>query len=92
MKIGTTTKQPFERFSYTAQYSEALTDGDNLESVIATVSPSGLTVDNVGIYDTRVKFWVEGGTAGLIYKVTLSVITADGRRFQDEITFKIKEL
>ena len=92
MKLGTTSKQPAERFSYTVDYSEALTTGDNVQTATATVSPAGLTLDNVGVYDPRVKFWASGGTDGVAYKVTLTVTTADGRVFQDEIVLKIKEV
>lgn len=92
MKLGQATKQPAERFSYTIDYSQALTDGDNVETVTAVVVPTGLTISDVGAYDPRVKFWAAGGTDGVIYKVTFTVGTADGRIFQDEITFKIKEI
>ena len=92
MKLGTINKQPAEKFSYTVSYAEALTAGDNVQLATASVSPVGLTVDNVGVYDPRVKLWVSGGTNGVSYKVTLTVTTADGRVFQDELTFKIKEL
>ena len=92
MKLATIKKQPAERFSYTVLYSEALTAGDNLESVSATVDPVGLIVENVGVYDPRVKLWVSGGEGGVSYKVTLTVHTSDGRIFQDELVFRIKEL
>lgn len=92
MKLGTVTKQPAERFSYTISYEEALTLGDNLATATASVVPEGLTIDNLGVYDPRIKVWVSGGTAGVSYKLTVTVNTVDGRIFQDEITFKIKEL
>jgi hypothetical protein len=92
MKLATIAKQPAERFSYTVSYVEALTIGDNLATATAEVSPAGLVVDNVGVYDPRVKLWVSGGTSGTSYKVTLTVNTADGRTFQDELIFRIKEL
>ncbi len=92
MKLGTINKQPAERFSYTVSYVEALTVGDNVELATASVTPVGLTVENVTVFDPRVKLWVSGGTNGVSYKVTLTVTTADGRVFQDELTFKIKEL
>ena len=92
MKLATIRKQPVERFSYTVLYSEALTEGDNLETASATVEPAGLIIDNVGVYDPRVKLWVSGGEDGISYKVTLTVNTSDGRVFQDELIFKIKEL
>jgi hypothetical protein len=92
MRLGTASQQPTERLSYTIQYEDILTDGDDLSSATAVVTPAGLTVDSVGIYDTRVKFWVTGGVDGTAYKVTVTTDTADGRTFQDEVTIKIKEL
>ena len=92
MKLATITKQPIEKFSYTINYAEAITDGDNVESVTVTSSPDGLTISNVGVYDPRVKFWVADGTNGVAYKVTITTYTADGRIFQDEVIFKIKEV
>ena len=89
MKLGTVVQQPSERLSYTIDYGEFLTDGDNVQTATASAAPAGLTVNNVGVYDPRVKFWVEGGTAGEKYKVTVNVETADGRLLQDEIIFKI---
>ena len=92
MKLGVVTQQPTERQSYTVDYSEALTDGDNIESAFATSSPEGLVVEHVSPIDPRVRFWVSGGTSGVSYKVTVTATTADGRTFQDELTFKIKEV
>ncbi len=95
MKLGKVTKQPAERFSYTINYSDSLTEGDNVESVIAAVDPNvvgGLLVDNVSPIDPRIRFWAGSGVDGVSYKVTLTVTTADGRVFQDEIIFRIKEI
>jgi len=92
MKLGTVTQQPAERLSYTINYGEFLTDGDNIETaVVSAVDPAGLVVDTVGVFDPRVRFWVSGGVAGVKYKVTIDVDTADGRELQDEIIVKIKE-
>lgn len=92
MKLGTVTQQPAERLSYTIDYSQFLTDGDNVQTATAAVSPAGLTVDTVSVLDPRVRFFVEGGTTGERYKVTVNVATADGRQLQDELIFKIKEI
>lgn len=92
MRLGTVKKQPIERFSYTVDYSEALTEGDNLDRVFATVQPEGLIVTDVGPYDPRVKFWADGGEDGINYTVTLTVHTMDGRIFQDEILFRVREV
>lgn len=91
-KLGTAVQQPTERLSYTIDYSEYLTDGDNVDTATAVVTPAGLTVDSVSVFAPRVKFWVSGGTAGVKYKVELTVNTADGRIIQDEVIFKIKEI
>lgn len=92
MKLGTVTQQPTERLSYTIDYSDALTVGDNVETATAVVTPEGLTVDSVSPLDPRVRFWVTGGVSGTAYKVTVTMNSADGRTFQDELTFKIKEI
>jgi hypothetical protein len=92
MKLGTVTQQPAERLSYTIDYSQFLTDGDNVQTATAAASPVGLTVDTVSVLDPRVRFFVEGGTTGERYKVTINVETADGRQLQDELIFKIKEI
>ena len=92
MKLGTVSQQPTEKQSYTIDYSDALTDGDNVETAFASVSPAGLVVDNVSPIDPKVRFWVTGGAPGVAYKVTVTTNTADGRTFQDELTFKIKEV
>jgi hypothetical protein len=92
MKLGTVTQQPTERLSYTIDYTDVLPSGDNVDIAAASVSPAGLTVENVSPIDPRVRFWVTGGTSGATYKVTVTMTSADGRVFQDELTFKIKEL
>lgn len=92
MKFRADPKQPRERFSYTINYTDSLTVGDNIETASATVSPSGLTLEDVGVYDPRVKFWCSGGTDGVTYKVTVLAYSADGRIFEDEVTIKVKEI
>ena len=92
MKLGKVFQQPAEKLSYTIDYSEALTAGDNVESVIAVSDSADLIVDNVFELDPKIRFWVRGGINGISYKVTITVTTADGRVFQDEIIFRIREL
>ena len=92
MKLGTVTQQPSERLSYTIDYKDFLTDGDNVSTATPSVSPSGLVIDEVSVLDPRVRFYVSSGTAGVKYKMQMDVTTADGRILQDEIIFKIKEV
>ena len=92
MRLGTVRQQPNERLSYSVTYEDVLTDNDNVSAATASVDPVGLTVDNVSVIDPRVRFWVTGGVSGTRYKVTLSVDTDDGRHYEDEIMFLIREL
>jgi hypothetical protein len=91
MKLGTYTKQPTEKESYTISYAEDLTLGDNVKSATAEVTPAGLTVDNVFVASPRVRFWVSGGTVNVIYKVTVTTTTEDNRVLVDEVIIKIKD-
>ncbi len=94
MKVGSIEQQPGERMSYSINYSEALNAGDRVVSASAICEPEGLVVENVEPFDegTRVRFWVRGGTNRIPYKITLSVVTADGELLQDEVTAKIVEV
>ncbi len=92
MIVGTVTQQPTEKLSYTVNYTDSLTDGDTLKSATATVNIGGLTVSNVGVYNPRVKVWIEGGVSGKTYRVELNVESNHGRKFQDELIVKVKEI
>lgn len=92
MRLGTNSQQPSERLLYTVDYAEALPDVDLPQVATATTVPTGLTIEAPFTADSRVRFWVSGGTAGVSYKVELTVTTVAGRIFQDEITLRIKEL
>ena len=93
MKVGTFTKQPGEKISKSVLYTEALDDGDYIETVVSYVaSPVGLTILAGLSSNDRVRVWFEGGTDGVTYKVTLKVSTHQGEVFEDEITCKVKEI
>ena len=92
MKVGIGKQQTSERLLYSVDYVEALAVDDVLQAVVAAVSPADLTVGAPFIVDTRVRFWVSGGTSGISYRVDLTVTTAVGRIFQDEVTIRVKDL
>lgn len=96
MKVGTKTKQPGERRSYSINYIDALAAGDNLATAaLKFVPPPELTVDQITVFNDaypRVRFFVAGGTDGLSYKLTFVVTTSDGVTYEDEVTIKVKEL
>jgi hypothetical protein len=92
MILGTVTQQPAERLDYDIDYAEQdfLTAGETISSATAAVTPAGLSVALVNV-STRVKLWVEGGSAGTTYKVTVTATTSDGRIKQDELKVRIKD-
>jgi hypothetical protein len=47
-------------------------------------------VDSIG--DQRVRVWVHGGTPWEMYKVQVTVTTAESRVMQDEFTVEIEEV
>jgi hypothetical protein len=93
MKLGTFTKQPGERLSSSIDYSDALDSGDTVDSIMSCLpSPEGLTASATLLDGSRVRIWVEGGDAGVSYKISVRVGTTGGERFEDEITCKVKEI
>jgi hypothetical protein len=90
MILGTFIKQPSDTMDYDIDYTDWLTTGDNVSSVVIT-KDTGITVDSSFINDPRVKIWLSGGTAGTTYKVTCTMTSADGRIRQDEFKVKVRE-
>lgn len=91
MILGTVTQQPAERLSYTFDYGQYLTDGDNIETAVGFVEPAGLELEAVIVLDPRVRFWIRGGSHGVRYKVTITSNTADGRVLQDELIVRVRD-
>lgn len=92
MILGTVTQQPAERLDYDIDYVEQafLTSGETISSAVTVVDVVGLTVATMNL-STKVKLWIEGGTAGTTYKVTVTATTSDGRIKQDELKVRIKD-
>lgn len=91
MKLGSFIKQPGERESYTINYALDLTAGDRVQSATSNIVPAGVQIDQLDVFDPRVRFWVVGGEIGISYKITITTTTSDGRILEDEVTIKIKD-
>jgi hypothetical protein len=101
MNLGTFTKQPRERTPYTINYSSALGAPDHIlqNAVSISTSDPAFTVDQITVLDdaasgtlqTRLRFFVAGGTDRTTVKVTVLASSADGVTFEDEIIFKVKD-
>lgn len=92
MKIGRIEQQPNEKRKYTISYAEALDPGDLVESVMTTVSPTGLTVSALS-NETDVRLTIQDGTNGVTYKITITVTTTGANEIlEDEFYVKVKEI
>lgn len=82
-------QQPNERWDYDFQYT--MEEGDSITTATVTVDPAGLSVTAAEV-DNVVKIWVEGGVAGVEYKVEVLVTTALGRKKEDELIILVEDL
>lgn len=91
MKLGMFIQQPTERETYTINYQDDLTEGDNLKSASAVIEPEGLTLDGLYVIDPRLRLWFKDGVKDTAYKITVTAETEDGRVLVDHFIIKIKE-
>lgn len=89
--LGTFTKQPAERESYSIDFGDDLDAADSLTSAATVISPSDLTLVSALVVGNRVKVTVSGGTVLAKYKITVTATTNEGRALQDEFMVKIKD-
>jgi len=90
MSIPKYTKQPGDKLDYDIDFNEWLSSSDSLDSVDVTAD-TGITIVNSTIVGSVVKVWISGGTDGEIYKITVKVITVEGRIKEQEFKIKVKE-
>lgn len=97
MILATYEKQPAEYKDYDIDYSLWLTPADDvIASVNATVTSATETSPTllVSLIQNSVyvsKLWIEGGTVGTKYKVTVLMTTDGGRIDESELIFNIKD-
>lgn len=95
--LGSIIKQPNEILDFDIDYSTVLvgrTDTLTNQSAVAVVTGSGtgtVTVPSTSINVNKVKVVVSGGTAGSTYKVTVTVNTTTGLRYEDEVNVVVEE-
>ncbi len=100
--LDTFEKQPSERLDYDVDFERFFdeSDLDEVATVVScTVSGTGsapdLSVDGspipLGDPTRRVKVWLEDGVSGTTYKVTLIVLTDNGRKVETDFLVKVKE-
>ena len=89
--LGTFTKQPAERESYSIDFGDDLEETDELVSATTVITPLGLTLVSSLVVGDRVKVLVLGGEVLAKYKLTVTATTNEGRVLQDEFIVKIKD-
>jgi hypothetical protein len=92
--IGRMTKQPLEVLDYDVDFSEWLPTTDFIATASAVVSPAtSLAIGTVSVFDTTwVKVWLSSGVTGTKYKITVTVVTDDGRTKEAEFYVNVKEV
>lgn len=91
MSLGTFFKQPADKLDYDINCAEWLTRGDNLAEANVVIEPAGLLNTATYVFDPIVKIWLEGGTDGVTYRITVNIKTVDGRKKQTEFKVKVKD-
>lgn len=94
--LGKFYKQPAEVLDYEFDFSEWLADrADSIvsQTVVATAQSTGsaMTVSNVIQVAGVVRFFLAGGTEGVKYKITCTIVTTGGRTKQSEIMITVKD-
>lgn len=86
-------KQPVDVLDYDINFTEWLDDKqDTIASVVATVEPTGLILEDTAFNGGIVKVFTSGGTSGVTYKISVTITTTGGRVKQVEIGVKVKEI
>lgn len=90
--LDTFPKQPNEVLDYDIDFSDWLAERDDTIASVTADCDDGIEVDLVTHLNGVVKLWMVGGTSGRSYKVTATVVTADGRTKEGDIRIQVREL
>ena len=84
-------KQPADRQDYDIDFTDYLAALSDEGESVAVVAEPGITVTAYSLNTGVVKVWLEGGTDGQTYKVTVTLTSKGGRVKQAEIKIRVKE-
>lgn len=77
-----------EELDYVFDWSGEL--GADTISSSGFIAADGLTVESDSNTDTTATVWLSGGTAGTVYKVVNTIITAAGRTLVKTVELRVK--
>jgi hypothetical protein len=94
MSVPTLIKQPSESRLYTMEFAANLSVGETITSINSAVAePAGLTLSGAAVPSgTQVHQRILGGTAGVVYKVTIVVTTSNNNILEGEGYLRVMEL
>jgi hypothetical protein len=85
-------KQPGEVQDYDISFVDWLAGlSDTASSIDLASVDTGITLVSSALVSGVVKVWLSGGTDGTSYKVTVRILTAGGRKKEDEIVVMVRE-
>lgn len=85
------TKQPADVLDYDVDFVRWLPPGDRIISALSTIDDATAVIDRTDFSDTAAKVWISGGLDGENGKVSLTIVTLEGRTKQFCFNLKIRE-
>lgn len=97
MQLGKFVKQPNEIEAYGVKYDDATDNNESLIAATAVVEDLAggipdMSVSSCTIDGKEVRVLASSGANEHDYKITLTVSTSEGRRMEDEIIVKVREV
>lgn len=96
MKIAKFAQAATDNMEYTLDYSQWLTAGEQISSVVFSVSPTtspvlAMSSAVINSAKTAFTFFASGGVTGDAYDVAVTVTTSIGQVKQDHVSFTIRD-
>lgn len=88
--LGVVKKRPGDTLDYDIDFIKWLCEGDEILDASA-VSGAGITVGPVEVFGTIIKVWIEGGTQGDSYAITVTATTTHGRVKEVQFNLRVTE-
>jgi hypothetical protein len=83
-------KDPSDLDLFQVNYASWLQSGESLVTCLIVTNPTTLTVASSTIVGTTVQMWLNGGSAGTLYGVTLQATSSNGRYVERSAPLYVK--
>ena len=92
-------KQPDELKDYDINFkpwlapmADTLDDAEVFIEVLDSLDIPSLKLNRQLMTEDTLKLWLEGGTSGEVYKVTVKITTVEGRIDESELIFAVEDI